>query len=163
MKEHLEKRCDDLATYLLKLEQRRGLKKQKRAKSSVKKFRLSTAWLCKRLLAAQAASNNAGMRISKDKNRYKKSRYLPEGISYDVTILGVLALMDLDGWVSEIRRGGYDRKTGVGKQTRIGATKKLLDWFSTDSVTISKFLVGCEDADPLVVQITSKRKATNEK
>ena len=163
MDDQLEKQCDDLATHLLQLEQKSGLRKQRRANSSLIKFKLSTVWLCKRLLAAHAASANAGMRISRDKNRYRKSRYLPEGISYDVTVLGVLALMDMDGWVSEVRKGAYERSTGEGKQTRIVATKKLVDWFSIDSNAISKTLVGFEDCDPLVVQITSKRKETNEK
>ena len=74
MKDEVEQRIDDLAEHLLQLEQDAKLKKQRRANSSVTKFHLSTAWLCKKLLASYVASPVAGMRISKDKNKYKKGR-----------------------------------------------------------------------------------------
>ena len=152
-----------LADHLLDLEQKLGCLKQKRSQKSVIKFRLSTGWLCKRLLASNAASDRSGLRIAKDKNRYAKSRYIPEGISYDITILGVLEMLQLDGWVREIRRGSYSRDKGEGEQTLIAPTQKLLDWFIYDPITLPKILAGFEDVEPLVVQITSKRKGTNTK
>ena len=99
MKEHLEQRIHDLAEHLIQLEYDANLIKQKRAKSSVAKFHLSMGWLCKRLLASYVASPFTGMRISKDKNRYTKGRYVPEGVTYDITIGGVLPLMEIDGFV----------------------------------------------------------------
>ncbi len=163
MKEHLEQRIHDLAEYLIQLEQDAKLKKQKRAKSSVAKFNLSMGWLCKKLLASYVASAETGMRISKDKNRYTKGRYVPEGVTYDITIDGVLPLMLMDGFVREVRKGSYDRTKGEGKQTRIAATGKLVNWFDVDPALLPKALVGCEDTDPLVVQITTKRKGKNKK
>ncbi|MDC3286643.1 hypothetical protein OAV67_03200 [Alphaproteobacteria bacterium] len=163
MKEHLEQRIHDLAEYLIQLEQDAKLKKQKRAKSSVAKFHLSMGWLCKKLLASYVASAETGMRISKDKNRYTKGRYVPEGVTYDITIDGVLPLILMDGFVREVRKGSYDRTKGEGKQTRIAATGKLVDWFDVDPALLPKALVGCEDADPLVVQVTTKRKGKNKK
>ena len=88
---------------------------------------------------------------------------MPEGISYDITILGVLAMLQLDGWVREIRRGSYSRDKGEGEQTLIAPTQKLLDWFIYDPITLPKMLAGFEDVEPLVVQITTKRKGTNTK
>lgn len=81
MKEHLKQRIHDLAEYLIQLEQDAKLKKQKRAKSSVAKFHLSMGWLCKKLLASYVASAETGMRISKDRNRYTKGRYIPIGVT----------------------------------------------------------------------------------
>ena len=159
----IEQRIHDLAEHLLQLEQDAKLMKQRRAKSSVMKFHLSTAWLCRKLLASYVASSEAGMRISKDKNKYIKGRYLPEGITYEVTINGVLNLLEIDGFVREVGKGSYDRNKGTGKQTRITATRKLVDWFAADPALLPKLLVGCENTDPLVVQITSKRKGTNKK
>ena len=52
MEDKIEQRIHDLAEHLLQLEQDAKLMKQRRAKSSVTKFHLSTAWLCKRLLAS---------------------------------------------------------------------------------------------------------------
>ena len=160
---NINERANCLADHLLDLEQQLGRLKQKRSQKSVIKFRLSTGWLCKRLLVSNAASARSGLRIAKDKNRYAKSRYMPEGISYDITILGVLEMLQLDGWVREIRRGSYSRDKGEGEQTLIAPTQKLLDWFIYDPITLPKILAGFEDAEPLVVQITSKRKGTNTK
>jgi len=163
MKDKIEQRIHDLAEHLLQLEQDAKLMKQRRAKSSVTKFHLSTAWLCKRLLASYVASAESGMRISKDKNRYASGRYVPEGVTYDITIGGVLPLMEIDGFVREVRSFGFDHATGKGSQTRIAATRKLVDWFAADPALLPKLLVGCEDTDPVVVQITSKRKGNNKK
>ena len=163
MKKHLEQRIHDLADHLLQLEQDAKLKKQRRAASSVAKFHLSTGWLCRKLLASYSASPTAGMRISKDRNRYTKGRYVPDGITYDITIDGVLALLELDGFVREVRGGRYDRTKGEGDQTRIAATAKMVDWFAADPALIPKALVGCEDTDPVVVQVTTKRKGKNKK
>ena len=55
MTEQLEKRIVELAEYLLKLEQTAGFIKQRRTEESERKFHLSTAWLCKRLLTQHAA------------------------------------------------------------------------------------------------------------
>ena len=60
-------------------------------------------------------------------------------------------------------RGSYDRTKGKGEQTRIAATRKLVDWFAADPALLPKVLVGCEDTDPLVVQVTDKRKGKNKK
>ena len=161
MKEHLEQRIHDLAEHLIQLEQDAKLIKQRRAKSSVTKFHLSTGWLCKRLLASYTASPEAGMRISKDRNRYTKGRYVPEGVTYDIAVDGVLPLMEIDGFVREVRSFRFDRTKGEGEQTRIAATRKLVDWFAADPALLPKALVGCEDTDPLVVQVTGKRKGKN--
>ena len=163
MEDKIEQRIHDLAEHLLQLEQDAKLMKQRRAKSSVTKFHLSTAWLCRKLLASYVASPEAGMRISKDKNRYASGRYVPEGVTYDIIIGGVLPLMEIDGFVREVRSFRFDHATGKGSQTRIAATRKLVDWFAADPALLPKLLVGCEDTDPLVVQITSKRKGTNKK
>ena len=163
MKKHLEQRIHDLADHLLQLEQDAKLKNQRRAASSVAKFHLSTGWWCRKLLASYSASPTAGMRISKDRNRYTKGRYVPDGITYDITIDGVLALLELDGFVREVRGGRYDRTKGEGDQTRIAATAKMVDWFAADPALIPKALVGCEDTDPVVVQVTTKRKGKNKK
>ena len=46
-------------------------------------FLLSTGWLCKKLLAVHAAHKGASTRISRDKNRYKAGRYVPEDVDVD--------------------------------------------------------------------------------
>ena len=161
MKEHLEHRIHDLAEHLLQLERDAKIKAQRRAASSVTKFHLSTGWQCKKLLASYVASPEAGMRISKDRNRYASGRNVPEGISYDITIEGVLYLLMMDGFIRKIRSGSYDRTKGKGDQTRIAAKAKLVYWFSADPALLPKALVDCEDTDPLVVQITGKRKGKN--
>jgi hypothetical protein len=161
MSKELQQRIRELAEHLLNFEQSARVKKQKRSPASVEKFHLSTAWLCKRLLAAHAASPNFGMRIARDKNRYKKSRYVPEGITFDIAIEGVLLAMEIDGFVRQLRGGEFSRNTGLGKQTRIAATTKLVDWFAESDSLLPKKLVGCEDTDPLLVQITTKKKVTN--
>ena len=163
MKEHLEQRIHDLAEHLIQLEYEANLIKQKRAESSVAKFHLSTGWLCKKLLASYVASAETGMRISKDRNRYTRGRYIPIGVTYDITIDGVLPLMEIDGFAREVRSFKFDRTKGEGKQTRIAATGKLVDWFAVDPALLPKALVACEDTDPLVVQVTTKRKGKNKK
>ena len=161
MKEHLEQHILELSEHLIQLEQNAKLMKQKRAASSVVKFHISTGWLCKKLLASHVASPETGMRISKDKNRYVSGSYVPSGVTYDITIGGVLPLMEIDGFVHEVRSFRFDHATGKGDQTRIAATRKLVDWFAADPALLPKLLVGCEDTDPLVVQITTKRTGKN--
>jgi len=161
MKEHLEQRILQLSEHLIQLEQKAKLRKQNRGPSNVAKFQISVGWLCKKLLASHVASPETGMRISKDKNRYASGRYVPEGVTYDITIGGVLPLMEIDGFVREVRHFRFDHATGKGEQTRIAATRKLVDWFAADPALLPKLLVGCEDMDPLVVQVTSERTGKN--
>ena len=142
MTEQLGKRMVELAEYLLKLEQTAGFIKQRRSNESERKFHLSTAWLCKRLLTQHAASPSSGIRISKDKNRYKKSRYVPEGISCDITIEGVLELLQIDGFVRTVDNFRFNHSTGKGDQTRIAGTKKLTDWFVADPALLPQVLIG---------------------
>ena len=163
VKEHLEQCIQDLAEHLIQFEQTAKLMKQNRARSSVAKFHLSTGWLCKKLLASYVASPETGMRISKDKNSYIKGRYVPEGVTYDITIDGVLLLMEINDFVREVRSFRFSHATGKGDQTRIAATRKLVDWFAADPALLPKVLVDCEDTDPLVVRVTTKRKGTNKK
>ena len=132
MREQLEKRIHALAEHLIQLEQDAKLIKQKRSAASVAKFHLSTGWLCKKLLATYVASPETGMRISKDKNSYIKGRYVPEGVTYDITIDGVLLLMELNDFAREVRSFRFNHATGKGDQTRIAATRKLVDWFAAD-------------------------------
>ena len=101
------------------------------------------------------------MRISKDKNRYKKSRYVPEGISYDITIEGVLALLHIDGFVRTLDNFRFNHSTGKGDQTRIAGTKKLTDWFVANPALLPQVLVGFDDTDPFAIQITKKCKGKN--
>jgi len=161
MRRHIDQRCYDLADHLMAIERQIADPCSSNRPTTVEKFRHSAVWLCKRLLAAHTASPTTGMRISKDKNRYSKGRYVPKGLSYDITIARVLSLMMIDGFVREVRGGSYDRTKGEGEQTRIAAKDKLLDWFAADPALLPKALVGCEDADPIVVQITGKRKGKN--
>jgi hypothetical protein len=112
MKEHLEQHILELSEHLIQLEQNAKLMKQKRAASSVVKFHISTGWLCKKLLASHVASPETGMRISKDKNRYVSGSYVPSGVTYDITIGGVLPLMEIDGFVREVRPFRFDHATG---------------------------------------------------
>ena len=77
---------------------------------------MSTGWLCRKLLGVNAAHEGASLRISRDKNRYKAGRYVPKGISYDVTIKGALDLMEILGYVEMTNRGHYSRETGEGDQ-----------------------------------------------
>ena len=56
MTEQLEKRMVELAEYLLPLEKDARLIKQNRSPSNRDKFNLSTAWLCKKLIASYATS-----------------------------------------------------------------------------------------------------------
>ena len=163
VRKQLEKRIHDLAEHLIQLEQDAKLIKQKRSANSVAKFHLSTGWLCKKLLASYVASPETGMRISKDKNSYIKGRYVPEGVTYDITIDGVLLLMELNDFAREVRSFRFNHATGKGDQTRIAATRKLVDWFAADPALLPKVLVGCEDTEPLVVRVTTKRKGTNKK
>ena len=67
----------------------------------------------------------------------------------------------VDGFVREVRKGSYNRTKGEGEQTRIAAKARLVDWFAVDPALLPKALVGCEDTDPLVVQVTGKRKGKN--
>ena len=75
-------------------------------------------WLCKKLLAVHATHKGASTRISKDKNRYKAGRYVPEGVTYTIAIEGLLDFMEILFYVEMTNRGRYSRETGEADQTR---------------------------------------------
>ena len=149
------------ALHLIEREAEVCPRKNKRSASEHEKFLLSTEWLCKKLLAAYASHKGASVRISRDKNRYKAGRYVPKGLSYDITISGTLDLMDLLGYVVMTSRGNYSRVKGKGDQTRYRLTDAFLKHFEVVSSTLPKQLVGYEDTDPIVLQKRIEREVTD--
>ena len=133
-------------------------RKNKRSESEHEKFLLSTGWLCRKLIAVHAAHKGASTRISRDKNRYKAGRYVPEGITYTIAIEGVLDLMEILGYVQMTNRGRYRRETVEGDQTRYRPTDTFLKHFEVVSSILPKQLVGHEDTDPIVVQVATERR-----
>ena len=101
----LNQQIQIFALHLIEREAKVRPRKNKRSISEHEKFLLSTQWLCKKLLAAHASHEGASVRISRDKNRYTAGRYVPKGLSYDITVTGVLDLMDLLGYVAVTSRG----------------------------------------------------------
>ena len=136
-------------------------RKNKRSESEHEKFLLSTGWLCRKLLAVHAAHKGASTRISRDKNRYKAGRYVPEGVTYTIAIEGVLDLMEILGYVQMTNRGHYSRDTGEGDQTRYKPTDAFLRHFEVVSSTLPKQLVGYEDTDPIILQKRIEREVTD--
>ena len=149
------------AQHLIEREAEVSPRKNKRSASEHEKFLLSTEWLCKKLLAAHASHKGASVRISRDKNRYKAGRYVPKGLSYDITVSGTLDLMDLLGYVVMTSRGNYSRDTGQGDQTRYRLTDAFLKHFEVVSSALPKKLIGYDDTDPIVLQKTIKRTTNN--
>jgi len=163
LKKNLKPECLDnlihsFANHLIEREAEVRPRKNKRSVSEHEKFLLSTRWLCKKLLLADASYKGASIRISRDKNRYKAGRYVPKGISHKVTIEGVLELMHILGYVELTDRGHFSRDTGKGGQTRYRPTDAFRKHFEVDHSTLPKLLVGYEDTDPIVVQVASERR-----
>lgn len=157
----LEKQLHSFANHLIEREAEIRSRKNKRSVSEHEKFLLSTRWLCKKLLLADASYKSASIRISRDKNRYKAGRYVPEGISHKVTIEGVLDLMHILGFVELTDRGHFSRDTGKGGQTRYRPTDAFRKHFEVDHSTLPKLLVGHEDTDPIVLQKTITREVVD--
>ena len=67
---------------------------------------------------------------------------MPEGVTYDITVDGLCQLLEIDGFVREVRFFKFYYTSGEGK---------LVDWFAADPALLPKALVGCEDTDQLVV------------
>ena len=97
MTSDLNQQIQTFALHLIEREAEVRPRKNKRSVSEHEKFLLSTVWLCRKLIAAYAAHKGASTRISRDKNRYKAGRYVPEGITYTIAIEGVLDLMEILG------------------------------------------------------------------
>jgi hypothetical protein len=161
MTSDLNQQIQSFALHLIEREAEECPRKNKRSVSEHKKFLLSTAWLCKKLLAVHVAHNGATIRISRDKNRYKAGRYIPKGISYDITILGALDLMEILDYVEKVSKGRYSREKSKGEQTRYKPTDAFLEHFQVVASILPKQLVGHEDTDPIVVQKTVKRIINN--
>ena len=128
----LNQQIQTFALHLIEREAHVRPRKNRRSQKEYEKFLMSTEWLCRKILLAWSAHKDASMRISRDANRYKAGRYVPKGISYDVTIIGVLDLMEILGYVQMTNRGRYSRETGEGDQTRYRPTDaflKHLKWF----------------------------------
>ncbi len=161
MNGYLDSQIHAFAIHLIEREAEVRPRKNNRSPVEHEKFLLSTGWLCKKLLAVHAAHKGASTRISRDKNRYKAGRYVPEGVSYTVAIEGVLDLMEILGYVQMTNRGHYSRETGEGDQTRYRPTDAFLKYFEVVSSILPKQLVGHEDTDPIVLQKKIKRKVTD--
>ena len=78
MTSDLNQQIQTFALHLIEREAKVRRRKNKRSASEHEKFLLSTGWLCKKLLAVHTAHMGASARISRDKNRYKAGRYVPE-------------------------------------------------------------------------------------
>ena len=154
----LNQQIQAFTLHLIKREAEVRPRKNKRSVSEHEKFLLSTGWLCRKLIAVHAAHKGASTRISRDKNRYKAGRYVPEGITYTIAIEGVLDLMEILGYVQMTNRGRYRRETGEGDQTRYRPTDTFLKHFEVVSSILPKQLVGHEDTDPIVVQVATERR-----
>ena len=154
----LNQQTQTFALHLIEREANVRPRKNKRSVSEHEKFLLSTGWMCRKLLAVRAAHKGASTRISRDKNRYKAGRYVPEGVTYTIAIEGVLDLMEILGYVQMTNRGHYSRDRGEGDQTRYRLTDAFLKHFEVVSSTLPKQLVGHEDTDPIVVQVTIERR-----
>ena len=83
MTSDLSPQIQTFALHLIEREVEASPRKNKRSASELEKFLLSTGWLCKKLLAVHTAHMGASARISRDKNRYKAGRYVPEGVDVD--------------------------------------------------------------------------------
>ena len=159
--ENLGNQIHTFALHLIGREAEVRPRKNKRSASEHEKFLLSTGWLCRKLLAVNAAHEGASTRISRDKNRYKAGRYVLRGVTYTIAIEGVLDLMEMLGYVEMTNRGHYSRDTGKGDQTRYKPTDTFLKHFEVVSSTLPKQLVGYEDADPIVLQKKVEREVTD--
>ena len=95
----LNQQIQNFALHLIEREAHVRPRKNKRSESEHEKFLLSTGWLCRKLIAVHIAHKGASTRISRDKNRYKAGRYVPEGVTYTIAIEGVLDLMEILGYV----------------------------------------------------------------
>jgi len=158
MPSDLSQQIQTFALHLIEREAEVRPRKNKRSESEHEKFLLSTGWLCRKLLAVHTAHKGASTRISRDKNRYKAGRYVPEGVTYTIAIEGVLDLMETLGYVQMTNRGHYSRETGEGDQTRYRPTDAFLKHFEVVSSILPKQLVGHEDTDPIVVQVATERR-----
>ena len=158
MTNDLDQQIQAFALHLIEREAEVRPRKNKRSESEHEKFLLSTGWLSRKLIAVHAAHKGASTRISRDKNRYKAGRYVPDGVTYTIAIEGVLDLMEILGYVEMTNRGRYSRETGEGDQTRYKPTDAFLKHFDVVSSILPKQLVGHEDTDPIVVQVTTERR-----
>ena len=158
MPSDLNQQIQAFTLHLIEREAEVRPRKNKRSLVEHEKFLLSTGWLCRKLLAVHAAHKGASTRISRDKNRYKAGRYVPKGVTYTIAIEGVLDLMEILGYVEMTNRGHYSRDAGQGDQTRYRLTDAFLKHFEVVSSTLPKQLVGHEDTDPIVVQVTTERR-----
>ena len=93
MNGHLDSQIQTFALHLIEREAEVRPRKNKRSPVEHEKFLLSTGWLCKKLLAVHTAHMGSSTRISRDKNRYKAGRYVPEGITYTIAIEGVTEMI----------------------------------------------------------------------
>jgi len=153
-----DEQINAFALHLIEREAEVRPRSNKRSEKEHEKFVLSTGWLCRKLLLVHTVHKGSSIRISRDKNRYTQGRYVPEGISHRITIEGVLDLMDILGYVQLTDRGNFGRISGKGGQTRYKPTQAFLKHFNSVSSTLPKQLVGHEDTDTIVVQISTERK-----
>jgi len=158
MTSDLNQQIQAFSLHLIEREAEVRPRKNKRSLVEHEKFLLSTGWLCRKLLAVHTAHKGASSRISRDKNRYKAGRYVPEGVTYTIAIEGVLDLMEMIGYVEMTNRGHYSRETGEGDQTRYRPTDTFLRHFEVVSSILPKQLIGHEDTDPIVVQVATERR-----
>ena len=86
MPSDLNQQIQTFALHLIQREAEVRPRKNKRSESEHEKFLLSTGWLCRKLLAVHTAHKGASTRISRDKNRYKSGRVVPEGVTYTIAI-----------------------------------------------------------------------------
>ena len=81
MDNDLNQQIQAFALHLIESEAEVRPRKNKRSLVEHEKFLLSIGWLFRKLIAVNAAHKGEYTRISRDRNRYKADRYVPEGAS----------------------------------------------------------------------------------
>ena len=155
---NIEQKALALANHLLDVESRTIKRGNKRKNEDIEKFKKSTQWLSKRILSTYAANPKAHTRLAKDKNRYKKTIYSIDGVTFKITVLGVFQLMLDNDFIYISKYHYFERDLGKGEQTRIKPTQKFLDWFDIDIKTLPQQIVAFEETNPIVYQKVTKRK-----
>lgn len=158
MNMNIEQKALALANHLLDIESKTVNRGNKKKDEDIEKFKKSTQWLSKRILSTYTASPKAQTRLAKDKNRYKKTIYSIDGVTFKITVLGVFQLMVDNDFIYVSKYHYFKRDLGKGEQTRIKPTQKFLDWFDIDIKTLPQQIVAFEETNPILYQKVTKRK-----
>ena len=118
------------------LQEESQFRSRQRGKLGHEQFITAVSFVLNEVIQAYCAHPNAIAGISRNKNTYGNRRYAPKGVTATALLgrtdnkgkkkIGALDLLQVYGWIRQVKGGFFNHINGFGEVTKYQATEKLI-------------------------------------